>query len=120
MKKTVMIKRKYEFKKLFSKGKFFYGKFINMYMIANQKNYNKLAVTVSRKQGKAVIRNRFKRLIKENYREIEKDLKVGYNMLFIINRNRIKETKQIDYYQVKEDMLKIFKDSGILNEENTN
>jgi len=64
MKKTVMIKRKYEFKKLFSKGKFFYGKFINMYMIANQKSYNKLAVTVSRKQGKAVVRNRFKRLIK--------------------------------------------------------
>ena len=119
MKKTIMIKRKYEFKKLFSKGKFFYGKFINMYLIANQKNYNKLAVTVSKKQGKAVVRNRFKRLIKENYREIENDLKVGYNMLFIINKNKTAETKQITYYQVKEDMLKMFKDSEILNEENT-
>jgi len=120
MKKTVMIKRKYEFKKLFSKGKFFYGKFINMYMIANQKSYNKLAVTVSRKQGKAVVRNRFKRLIKENYREIEKDLKVGYNILFIINRNKVKETKQIGYYQIKEDMLKMFKSSGMLNEKIAN
>lgn len=118
MKKTVMIKRKYEFKRLFSKGKFFYGKFINMYIIENKKNYNKLAVTVSKKQGKAVVRNRFKRLIKENYREMESDLKIGYNMLFIINRNKMLETKQISYYDIKKDMLKMFKDSDLLNEKN--
>ena len=118
MKKTIMIKRKYEFKKLFSKGKFFYGKNINMYIISNNKDYNKLAVTVTKKQGKAVVRNRFKRLIKENYREIESYLKYGYNILFIINRNKLNETKQIGYYDIKEDMTKLFKNSGILNEEN--
>lgn len=118
MKKTIMIKRRFEFKKLFSKGKFFYGKFINMYIIKNSKNYNKIAVAVSKKQGKAVVRNKFKRLIKENYREIESQLNYGYNMLFIINKNKIAETKQITYYNIKDNMLKLFKDSGILNEKN--
>ena len=117
MKKTVMIKRKYEFKKLFSSGKFFYGKNINCYIIKNNKNLNKLAIAVTKKQGKAVVRNRFKRLIKENYREIEKSLKYGYNILFIINRNRISETKQINFYDIKMDMLKIFKDSGMFDED---
>lgn len=120
MKKTIMIKRRYEFKKLFSKGKFFYADCINMYMIRNNKNYNKLAVVVSKKQGKAVVRNKFKRLIKENYREIEKSLKEGYNILFIINKNKISETKNINYDMIKKDIIKLFRNSGILNEENIN
>ena len=118
MKKTIMIKRKYEFKKLFSNGKFFYGNVINMYLLLNNKKYNKLAVTVSKKQGKAVVRNRCKRLIREKYREMENKLKVGYNMLFIINKNKIKESNLITYNDIKLDMYKLFKISGMFNEEN--
>ncbi len=120
MKKTIMIKKRYEFKKLFSKGKFFYANFINMYVMKNNRDYNRLAIAVSKKQGKAVYRNRFKRLIKENYREIEKKLNFGYNILFIINKGKMAEYKQITYYNIKEDMVKLFKNSGILNEENIN
>jgi len=37
MKNTIMIKKRYEFKYLFSKGKFFYGTYINMYILENKK-----------------------------------------------------------------------------------
>ena len=89
-----------------------------MYIIKNNSNYNKLAIAVSKKQGKAVYRNRFKRLIKENYRELEEKLNFGYNILFIINKGNIAEYKQINYYNIKNNMIKLFKDSEILNEKN--
>ena len=120
MKKTVMVKRKNEFKRLFSKGKFYFSKYINMYIIKNNKNYNKLAIAVSKKYGKAVYRNKFKRLIKENYREIENNLNIGYNILFIINKNNNKTYKELNYYNIKKDMKKLFENSGILDEKNIN
>ena len=70
MKKTVMIKRKYEFKILFSKGKIAYGANLTMYVLKNKLNRNKLGIAIGKKSGKAVARNRIKRLIKENYRQI--------------------------------------------------
>ena len=36
MKNTVMIKKNYEFKKFFSKGKFYLGEYINMYIHFNK------------------------------------------------------------------------------------
>lgn len=120
MKNTIMIKKKYEFKNLFSKGKFYYGEFIHMYIRPNSKTYNKLGIAVSKKQGKAVVRNHIKRLIRENYKNFENNLKYGYNILFIINKNKNNETKNINFYDIENDMRKIFEKSGIINEKSIN
>ena len=111
-----MIKKRYEFKNLFSKGKFYYGEYINMYIQKNNKRYNKLGIAVSKKQGKAVTRNRFKRLIKENYKNFEVKIESGYNILFIINKDKSLETKNITFFDIKENMNKLFEKSGIFNE----
>ena len=75
MKRTIMLKKKYEFKNLFSKGTFYGGEYINMYIQKTNNNYNKLGIAIFKKQGKAVVRNHFKRLVKENYKNLEINLK---------------------------------------------
>ena len=114
MKRTVIIKKNYEFRKMFSNGKFFYGENVHFYIVNNKLNYNKFGIAVSRKQGKAVYRNHIKRLIRENYKNIENSLLIGYSFLVIINKK--KDIKEISYKDIKEDFENILKKAGIINE----
>lgn len=107
MKKTIMIKRRYEFKILFSKGKIAYGRNLTMYVLKNKLEINKLGIAVGKKSGKAVDRNRIKRLIRENYKLSEDNIKSGYNILISVNKKA--EIRNIDFYEVKRDIEKILK-----------
>ncbi len=111
MKKTIMLKKKYEFKILFSKGKIAYGSNLTMYILKNKLTVNKLGIAVSKKSGKAVDRNRIKRLIKENYSIFEDRIECGYNILISVNKKC--EIKKVDYYIVKKEIEKLFKKSEI-------
>lgn len=115
MNKTIMIKKRYEFKILYQKGKIYFGKNITMYIIKNKLNKNKLAIAVGKKSGKAVERNKIKRLIRENYKEIEPCVNCGYNILFSVNKKC--DLKNITYYDIKKDFEKIIKKSELWAEE---
>ena len=78
MKKTVMLKKSYEFKNLFLKENSIIGEFIHFYIKQTDKKYNKFGIAVSKKDGKAVKRNRIKRLIRENYKNFEERIKTRY------------------------------------------
>lgn len=112
MKKTIMIKKNYEFKILFSKGKFYYGEFIHMYIKPTNQEINKLGIAVSKKQGKAVKRNHIKRLIRENYKNLESRIKTGTNILIVINKD--KDIKDISYAQIEQNFLRTLKKADVL------
>ena len=112
MKKTIMIKKNYEFKHLFSKGKFYYGEYIHMYIKETNQDTNKLGIAVSKKQGKAVKRNYIKRLIRENYKNLEMKMKTGINVLIVINKD--KDIKDITYKQIEENFLRTLKKANVL------
>ena len=53
MKKTEMLKKNYEFKTVLSKGKFFIGKEIEIFLLKNNQKRNLLGIAVGTKNGKA-------------------------------------------------------------------
>jgi ribonuclease P protein component len=118
MKKTIMIKKNYEFKRFFSKGIVYRGNFIYMYIHQNKENINKLGIAVSKKVGKAVQRNRIKRLIRENYKIYEDKMNNCFNIVIIVKNNL--NIKEVTYYDIHSDFDYILKKAGMINEENNN
>lgn len=114
MKKIRTLKKNYEFKYVLYKGKVFYGNQIIVYIIKNKKNANVLGIAINTKICKATKRNRLKRLIRENYRLLNKELEQGYNIVFLWNKR--KNIKQANYFVIKNDMKNIFNKAKLLKE----
>ncbi len=111
MKKTKMLKKNYEFKKVLSKGKYYSGKNIEAFIKDNNKNCNFLGLAISVKTGKAVRRNRIKRLIRENYKIFESDIKDGQTIVFLWKKKANIENATFD--NIKEDMNSILEKANI-------
>jgi len=119
------LKKNFEFKIVYRRGKSFANDLLVMYILKNKKNrdrylnfYNKLGVSVSKKVGNSVVRSRSKRLISESFRLNDEFITKGYDFIFIA-RNPIKGK---DYSDVEKAMKNLMKKAGLYNknEENTN
>ena len=106
MRKIDTLKKNYEFKNVLNKGKFYRGKYITIYISKNRREKNVIGIAISKKIGKAVKRNRLKRLIRESYRLQKKELEQGYNLVFLWNKNQEQDSKINVIY---EDMRILFK-----------
>lgn len=116
MRKINTLKKNYEFKKVLNNGQYYYGKYIQIFIIKNNTNKNRIGIAVSSKIAGAVERNRVKRLIRENYRIQAKDMiSKGYDIVFVWKKNR--NIKEANYKKIKEDFENILKRTGILIDE---
>ncbi len=79
-----------DFSSVYKYGVSVVTKNIVMYYKKNNSKSNRIGVSVSKKVGKAVIRNKVKRLIKESFRKKDlTNLSSGYDIVFVA-RVRIK------------------------------
>ena len=115
MKKTEMLKKNYEFKTVLSKGKFYKGIEIEIFILKKNKKSNFLGIAIGTKNGKAYQRNRAKRIIRECYSSFENNIKDGNSIVILMNKKF--EIKNIKFSEVLKDMENIFLKAEILKKE---
>lgn len=104
-----------DFRIIYSKGKSFSNNLFVMYINKNYKlqSYSRLGISVSKKVGKSVIRNRVRRLVYEVYRLNVHKIKTGYDIVFIARIN----SKDRLYIEVEKSILNLLKKGSIIYEE---
>jgi ribonuclease P protein component len=57
---------------------------LTIYARSNELGHCRLGISISRKVGTAVRRNRIKRLLRESFRLMQHDLPVGYDLVIVV------------------------------------
>jgi len=105
LKFTTSLKKNYEFRRLYNKGKSAASQCAVVYCRRNGSKANRLGITVSTKLGGAVQRNRIRRRLKEIYRLNEGALSVGYDVV-IVARMR---SRYAAYQELQASVLSLFR-----------
>ena len=72
-----------DFQIVYKNGKSYANKYLVMYLLNNNKEENRLGISVSKKVGNSVVRHRVTRLIREAYRLNKEVFKQGYDIVVI-------------------------------------
>lgn len=83
MEDTHSLKKNQDFKRIYNKGRSYANGLLVIYYLANQRDYNRLGLSISKRVGNSVVRNRVKRRIRESYRLNERKIKKGYDIILI-------------------------------------
>lgn len=84
MKYAESLKKNYEFRVVYRKGKSLANKYLVVYKYRNNKSNNRIGISVSKKVGNSVVRSRVTRLIRESYRLNEELIeKEGWDFVVI-------------------------------------
>ncbi len=99
-----MIKRKLsktsEFKRVFSEGRRIEDKNLIIFILKNDYDFNRLGIIVKKEIGKAVVRNKIKRRLKETSRLLNMKLLPGYDII-VLAKNNIREA---NYFEICYDL----------------
>ncbi|WP_367361746.1 ribonuclease P protein component [Mesotoga sp.] len=100
--KTERLRRKADFDRVFKKGKSIVDPFFVVLYVKNSLPFSRIGVSIKRKFGKAHVRNRLRRLVKEVYRTNKSVLPAGYDILFIARKDLsdLFKEREVGYFDI--------------------
>ena len=112
MKFSTSLKLNHIFRRLY-KTNGFAGPYLVLYARKNREGINRVGITVSKKLGKAHIRNRIRRRLREVYRLNEDKFLPGWDIV-LVGRGKALDA---DFAAIMNSFLSLAKKAGILREE---
>ena len=107
MKNTISLKENHEFRRLYHRGTSSAGRHLVLYCRKNKLGRNRLGLTVSAKLGKAVQRNRVKRLFREAYRLHENEVARGIDIVLVARSRAVGAT----YLEIEKSLLRALREN---------
>ena len=113
MKFSESLKRNSDFQRVYREGKSYANRYLVLYVLQNQTERNRLGISVSKKVGNAVVRNRTKRRLRECFRPYLGDVKNGL-YVFVARPSAAEATFQ----SLEKSMRYLIRKQGVLKEGN--
>ncbi|MBC1475058.1 ribonuclease P protein component [Listeria grandensis] len=114
MKKAYRIKKDDEFQRVFKKGKSFANRQFVVYIFKREDlTHFRIGLSVSKKIGNAVVRNRIKRCIRQTFHELNEQVAPGYDYIIIAR----KPAANMDFHEIKKSLMHVLKLSRVLKQD---
>ena len=105
------LKKRWEFQLAYQKGSKYWNRYFVIYVLNTDFKVLRLGITVSKKVGKSVQRNRVKRLIRESFCQLRPQMKIGYDIV-VVGRT---PASQLTCQEARNGLAHLFQRAAILN-----
>jgi len=113
MKKAFRVKDNKEFQMIFKRGKSFANRQLVIYYVKKQEQMHfRVGLSVGKKIGNAVTRNRIKRYLRQSFHELEDQIHSNYDIIIIAR----KPTKDMTFREVKSSLIHLLSKERLLKQ----
>ncbi|WP_062350992.1 ribonuclease P protein component [Bacillus kwashiorkori] len=113
MRKKFRLKKDQDFQLVFKKGKSFANRQFIIYKNEKEKQaFFRIGLSVSKKIGNAVTRNRIKRYIRQTFHELNDQIAKNYDYVVIAR----KPAAEMSFKEVKNSLIHVLKIARVLNQ----
>ncbi|ALC87142.1 MULTISPECIES: ribonuclease P protein component [unclassified Bacillus (in: firmicutes)] len=114
MNKKQRVKKNKDFQTIFKKGKSFANRQFVVYCLEHEEDFFRVGLSVSKKVGNAVVRNRIKRYIRQTFLELKDE--VNTNMEYIIIARN--PAAKLDFHETKKSLEHVLKIAKVIKKKN--